>query len=129
MTTEINKIIGPLMIEAKVYFATKDSMGSATVGLGIGQPVSVEDIYRAIGQTLAALPKNYRLLTPDEFFNRVVVKEKTGRFGNFAVPASFKYDPDELAKTASEAYTPEPATPEPDDGLDDGDTWEDEDEE
>lgn len=126
-------IVGPITLEAKVHFAKDDEglIGSANVGLSPGQPVTIEGLHRAVGQTLAALPDGCRLLTPDEFFNRVLVKEKTGRNGNFATPASFDYDTDALTDAGRAAYTPKPDTESTDDGDDDDedmDDWDDDDE-
>lgn len=122
-------MIGPITLEAKVHFAIDDDnvIGSANVGLSVGEPVTLEALHRAVGQTLEALPANARLLTPDEFFNKVLVKEKTGRVGKFAIPSSFQYDVDDLASAARAAYTPEPEPTESanDESADDG--WKDED--
>ena len=118
-------VVGPITLEAKVHFTKPDTnvIGSATVGLGVGEPVTLEALHRAVGQTLAALPEGCRLLDPSEFFNKVLVKEKTGRTGNFATPASFHYDADALAVAGRAAYTPEPETDDEgdDEGWDDGD--------
>jgi hypothetical protein len=122
------KLIGPITLEAKVYFTNADGdvTGSANVGLGAGRPVTLEALHRAVGQTLAALPDDCRLLSPDAFFNKVLVKEKTGRIGHFATPSSFHYDVDALAQAGRVAYTPEPE-PESDDESDDEGFDEDED--
>jgi len=103
-------VIGPITLEAKVHFAIDDDdvIGAANVGLSVGQPVTLEALHRAVGQTLAALPDGARLLTPQEFFNKVLVKEKTGRVGRFATPANFQYDPEALAEAGKAAYVPEP---------------------
>lgn len=102
-------LIGPIVLEAKVYFTNAEEgvIGSATVGLSPGKPVSLESLHRAVGQTLAALPDDFRLLNADEFFNKVLVKEKTGRIGHFATPPSFHYDVDALEQAGRVAYTPE----------------------
>lgn len=101
-------MIGPITLEAKVHFAidSDNVIGSASVGLTPGQPVTLEALHHAIGQTLAALPEGSRLLTPDEFFNRVLVKEKTGHVGYFALPSDFYYDAEALATACAAAYVP-----------------------
>lgn len=121
-------VIGPITLEAKVHIANDEdgTIGAATVGLAVGQPITLEALHRAVGQTLAALPEGYRLLKPSEFFNKVLVKEKTGRAGNFATPASFNYDAAALAEAGRAAYTPEPEEPEETDEDDDWDEDEDE---
>lgn len=121
-------MIGPITLEAKVHFANDNQgvIGSAVVGLGVGEPVTLEELHRAVGQTLAALPEGSRLLEPGEFFNKVLVKEKTGRNGNFATPASFNYDTAALAISGQAAYTPEPKSDEADE--EDESDWDDDDE-
>jgi len=118
-------VIGPITLEAKVHIANDEdgTIGAATVGLAVGKPVTLEALHRAIGQTLAALPEGYRLLEPSEFFNKVLVKEKTGRVGNFATPGSFNYDTDAIAAAGRAAYTPEPddESGDEDEDLDDDD--------
>lgn len=118
-------LIGPIVLEAKVYFtnAEKGVIGSATVGLAPGKPVTLESLHRAVGQTLAALPDDCRLLNADEFFNEVLVKEKTGRVGHFATPSSFHYDVSALAEAGRAAYAAEP-----DADVENEDEFEDEDE-
>jgi Flp pilus assembly protein CpaB len=100
----MSKFIGPITLGAQVHFAKGDLIGSATVGLPPGKPVTEEAIERTIGKALAALPKGSRLLTADEFFNRVLVKEKTGQVGNFALPSSFDYDVDAITKAARASH-------------------------
>lgn len=104
-------VLGPFTLEAKVYFTDEAGsvIGSANVGLSVGRVPDEAAIMRAIGQTLAAIGDEYRLLPAGDFFNKVLVKEKTGRAGNFAIPASFSYDPEALAEKAKAAYVPEPA--------------------
>jgi hypothetical protein len=50
---------------------------------------------------LACLPEGYELLSGRDFFNKVLVKEKTGRIGNFALPSEFDYDLEALKEGAS----------------------------
>ena len=121
------ELIGPIVLEAKVYFTNAEGgvIGNATVGLTPGKLVTLESLHRAVGQALAAIPDDCRLLGPDEFFNKVLVKEKTGRIGHFATPSSFHYDVQALSEAARAAYTPEPeseaAAKSDDDDFDDED--------
>lgn len=104
--------IGPITLEAKVHIIRDDgTIGSATVDLSPGKPVQIEDLHQAVGLALAALPDNFRLLTADEFFNCVLVKEKTGRIGHFATPESFRYDVDALTECGRAACPPESDAP------------------
>lgn len=103
------KLIGPFTLEAKVYFTNEDgtALGHAVVGLGAGKIPDEAAIMRAIGQTLGALPEGYELLDGDRFFNEVLVKEKTVRKGNFAVPSSFQFDVAALTKKAKAEFVPD----------------------
>lgn len=103
----IEQLIGPFTIDVKVHVAGENTIGAVTVGLSPGKVPTLESIQRAIGQAIAALPPEYHLLNGDDFFNKVLVKEKTGRIGNFATPSSFLYDVDALAASARAAYVPE----------------------
>jgi hypothetical protein len=116
------KLLGPFTVDVKVHIANDEdgTIGAATVGLAPGKVPTLEAFHRAIGQTLAAMPDGYRLLTGGEFFNQVLVKEKTGRRGNFAVPASFNYDVDALTE-AGRAACPEADEPDEDGPEDDED--------
>lgn len=101
-------IIGPITLTAKVYFTKGEdgkTVGSATVSLAKGQPVSLESLYVAVGQTLAALPDDCRLLNPDEFFNEMIA-ERTGQRGRFATPANFQYDVEALIAAARNEVQP-----------------------
>jgi hypothetical protein len=111
------QLIGPFTIDVKVHVGSdsEGTIGAVTVGLAPGQVPTAEAIYRAIGQALSALPESYALLEGDEFFNKVLVKEKTGRNGNFATPSSFDFDTAELAEKARAAYVPEPTKVEQED--------------
>lgn len=97
------KFVGPITLEAKVHFTDGESLGCATVGLAPAHPVTVETLYWAIGQTLKALPEGYVLLDAENFFNQVLVREKTGQAGNFAVPAPCDYDLDKVMDAAEAA--------------------------
>lgn len=106
MDAKVKKLlVGPVTFDVKVHVANDEDsvIGAVTVGLAPGKPVTHRSLLRAIGQALEALPDGYRLLSGDEFFNKVLVKEKTGRTGNFATPAGFGYDPEQLAADARAA--------------------------
>jgi hypothetical protein len=125
-----DKLIGPFTFDVKVHVESQDerTIGAVTIGLAPGKVPTIEDIHRAIGQALAALPDGYTLLEGKDFFNRVLVKEKTGRIGNFATPASFRYDLAELETAARGAYQPEPEEVEESDEEDEDDEWLEDDE-
>ena len=101
-------LIGPITLEAKVHFVNDATgqIGNADVSLPAGKPVTVEALHRAVGQTLAALPEGFRLMDGGEFFNKVLIREKFGRDGNFATPDGFSYDSDALSEAGRAAYTP-----------------------
>jgi hypothetical protein len=113
------QLIGAFTIDVKVHVENKaeGTIGAVTIGLAPGKVPTLEALHRAVGQTLSALPKGYELLGGEDFFNKVLVKEKTGRIGNFATPSSFLYDVEALAAAGRAAYTPEPddADDEPED--------------
>lgn len=123
-------IIGPITLEAKVHVANDEEnmIGAATYTLPVGRAITAEDMHRAIGGVLAAMPEGWRLLDGNEFFNKVLVKEKTGRAGNFAVPADMDYDVEALTAAAKAAYVPEPESAD-DERTSEDDGWDDEDDE
>lgn len=106
-----DRVIAPVTLEVRVHIVNDDTgqIGSAVVGLSPGRPVTRQALYRAIGQTLAAIPTGFRLAPPDDFFNKVLIKEKTGRVGNFATPSSFHYDVDALIVAGLAAQEQVPA--------------------
>lgn len=87
------KILGPIEIELKVHMAHPDGQqGVATYAMPVGQPVSADGLEIAVRSCLDAVGKHgFRLMGPDTFFNRVLIKDRTGRAGNFAVPLSMEY--------------------------------------
>lgn len=95
------QIIGPVTLEARVHFACDDKIGYATYGLSPASPVTGDRLVEVVKNVLKALPEGARLLEPDEFFNLVLVPEKTGQRGNFAVPAGFHYSVEELTGATS----------------------------
>lgn len=99
-------MIGPVQIEAKIHFRVGGRLGSATFGFPVGQPVTEQDILAAIGQSITSIRKQFdeaELLDAETFFNAVLVAEKTGRRGNFALPDSFDYDTLKLEADALDA--------------------------
>lgn len=99
-------MIGPFTIDIKIHVQSEKegTIGSVTYGLSPGRVPTREDFIRGIGAALAALPDGYSLLNGDDFFNKVLVKEKTGRVGNFAVPGDCCYDVDALHDEAWAAF-------------------------
>lgn len=87
-------IAGPFTIDVHVHVANdaEGQIGSACVSLAAGRVPTQEDLHWAAGVALAALPEGWRLLDGAEFFNRVLVRKKFGRDGNFAAPSDFGYD-------------------------------------
>jgi len=104
-------MIGPVQIEAKVHFVVDDNqLGCAVVGLTVGNAVTEAEILHAIGQTLTAAKQQFakvELMDANTFFNAVVVAERTGRRGRFAVPASFQFDVERVAEDALATVTKE----------------------
>jgi hypothetical protein len=100
-----NRMIGPVTFEMKVHFGNGDLIGAATCGLAPGRVPTEQDIMELIGQTLKTIPadQDFELLSASDFFNKVIVKEKVGRVGNFAVPADFEYDTKHLAELSEVA--------------------------
>lgn len=97
-------MIGPITLEAKVHFATSEGqIGAVTVGLPPGATVSHQRLLCAIGQALAVMPPDYRLLDGSEFLNHVLVREKTGRSGDFACPRDMEFDVQALVASARRA--------------------------
>lgn len=99
------QMIGPVQFEAKVYVMEKDGNreGAVTVSFSAGQLPQLEALHRFIGEALETVGDDFRLMTPHEFWNGVLIKEKIGHTGNFAVPHDFEYDADALAVIAAEA--------------------------
>ena len=102
-------ILGPIVLKGFVHFTDGQGVfGFAEVGLSPGAVPTEERLVRAMGNTLAAIPEGCRLLNADEFFNQVLVKERTGRVGKFALPGSMDYDLDAVTERARAAYVPSP---------------------
>lgn len=96
-------MIGPIEIEATVHLRIAGGNAKVTVGLGVGEPVTEHDLLAAVGKAITRVREQFddvELLDAETFFNEVLVVEKTGQRGNFALPASFGYD---AAKTAEDA--------------------------
>lgn len=91
----MSKVLGPIQLEAKVHCIHPETGGSAKVRYSFspGQPVDAAAIEKALRVAAEAVTEHgYVLMGPATFFNHVLVKEKTGRIGNFAMPADFDYD-------------------------------------
>lgn len=89
------KVLGPVTLEAKIHVINPETgdMGVVTYNFSPGQPVTEESIEESMQAANDAVVEHGMLLmAPYTFFNHVLVKEKTGRVGNFAVPNSFHYD-------------------------------------
>jgi hypothetical protein len=105
-------MIGPVQLEAKIHFRIGDKEGAVTFGLAVGEPVTEQDLLLAIGKAYAAVEEQFadelvELMDADSFFNNVVVAEKTGQRGKFALPRSFDYDVSKLAVDADDAVRQE----------------------
>lgn len=102
------KLIGPVTLEAKVHIASDDGslQGDVTVSLPPGQVPTQDALNRVIGQALHSMPEGYRLMTPFEFINGVLLPD-VGVHGRYAVPASFQYDLDAVTAAGRAAYTPD----------------------
>lgn len=104
----MSKLIGPFQVELKVHVRNDATRQSAVVTYTLppGRLPMLEDIHAALGASLAGIPDGFRLLDSHDFFNRILVKEKTGRIGNFAVSPEFDYDVEALTASARAAYVP-----------------------
>ena len=99
-------MIGPIQIEAKIHFRIAGGNAAVTVGLGVGEPVTEQDLLAAVGKAITRLREQFdevELLDADTFFNDVLVVEKTGQRGRFALPVHFSYDAAKAAEDALEA--------------------------
>jgi hypothetical protein len=88
------KFVGPVTLEAVVHLVSEEGhTAKVTVGLAPGIPVTADDLLGAINQAARAGEKHsMKPMAPSTFFNHVLVKETTGRVGNFATPASMEYE-------------------------------------
>ena len=117
-TTRPRTVQGPVQLEAKVHLVNPDTGAQAVVTYSFppGRAPTEEEISRAIGEAaVAGEPHGMLPMGPRTFFNAVLVKEKTGRVGNFAVPREM-YFPEGLVTAEYDVYESE---------YDDED-WEDE---
>lgn len=101
-------MFGPVTFEMKVHVINENGdTGYTACTLARGQLPAVEEIHRLIGESLAATnggESPFRLMEGEEFFNRVIVKELTGRKGNFAIGRDDEYDTTALAAVSTAAY-------------------------
>lgn len=104
----MNKMIGPFTIELKIHVRNDEDGATGEIAYTCppGRLPALEGLHAAIGESIKQLPEGWRLLDSDEFFNQVLVKKKTGRGGNFAVPDSFSYDVEALAAAAGVVHVP-----------------------
>lgn len=85
---------GPVMIEAKVHLVNPDNGSTAVVTYSFppGRAPSAEDVAKAIAEAGNAGKKHGMApMGPSTFFNAVLVKRKTGRVGNFALPREMDF--------------------------------------
>lgn len=94
MSDKSEQFIGPVTFDAVVHLVSEDGRSAkVTVGLAPGRPISREDVLRAISQAAeAGEDHGMKPMGPSTFFNSVLVREKTGRIGNFAVPSNMHYE-------------------------------------
>ena len=88
-STHTQTVQGPVQLEAKVHLVNPDTgaMAVVTYSFPPGRAPTEEEISNALDEAAAAgVPHDMMLMGPHTFFNAVLVKEKTGRVGNFAVP-------------------------------------------
>ena len=106
------KMIGPVTFSMKVHFGNQQEqlIGSVNCDLAAGRVPDEKAVMEMIGEALNALPddKDLELLSPSDFFNNVIIKEKFGRKGNFAVPNDFTYDVKQLTEVANAAHAMKP---------------------
>lgn len=110
---------GPVQLEAKVHLVNPDTgaMAVVTYLFPPGRAPTEEEISKAIVEAaVAGEPHGMLPMGPRTFFNAVLVKEKTGRVGNFAVPRGM-YFPEGLVTAEYDVYESE---------YDDDEDWEDE---
>lgn len=100
------KFIGPIQLEAKVSIACEAGTATVTYSFPPGQPVSEEMLLFAMGKCLLSTQQQLpdaELMPAFEFFNEVLIPEKTGKVGNFALPKHFEYDVQQLTAAAISA--------------------------
>lgn len=102
-------MIGPFTFEIFLHVVNEEAgaTGKVVLSTAPGRIPTEEDLHRLFGKALAALPEGFRLMDGEEFFNRVLVKEHTGREGNFAVPAACNFDVEALTAAALAAHKPD----------------------
>lgn len=86
-------IIGPIQLDAHISFVNPEgAIATVKFGFAVGRPVTEEDLRRAVEVSAQRVPDDFKLMGPDTFFNHVLVKQRTGRHGNFAVPHQMRCD-------------------------------------
>lgn len=98
------KIVGPITFDMYVHVqdATGEHRGTVTVGISPGNVPTEEQVIKAIGNALNALPEGYCLMEPDNFVS-LLMEEKTGQRTSWAAPANMRYDADALIDRALKA--------------------------
>lgn len=96
METPVRKqpILGPIEIDVKVHVVdpVTGNSGVVTYSLSPGRVPTEDFIKKAISESYDAVKdQGLAVMAPSTFFNYVLVKNKFGRVGNFAVPGEFDY--------------------------------------
>ncbi len=102
----MKQVIGPFTIEIKTHISMNDGRTGETTGtFAAGVLPDRDALLRLIGETVCLVGNEGRLLTPDEFFNDVVLAKRFGKQRQkFATPAEYEYDVAALASEARAAY-------------------------
>lgn len=98
------KILGPFTFDMYVHVQNADgtNRGKVTVGISPGKVPTRDQIIKAIGDALKALPEDYGLMESDNFVT-LLMEERFGTHEQWASPPSMRYDIDALTKQALEA--------------------------
>jgi hypothetical protein len=104
MTDATKTTLGPITWDMYVHVqdASGAHRGMVTVGISPGKVPTEEEIIKAIGAALNALPDGYCLMEPDNFIS-LLIEEKTGQRGPWAAPETMRYDADALIDRALKA--------------------------
>lgn len=92
-------IIGPVQLEAKIHVINPDTGGHGTLTYSFppGKAVTEDQVRNAIVKSVAKLSdQGFYLMGESTFFNHVLIKEKFGQVGNFAVDSDFQYTENEF---------------------------------
>lgn len=88
------QILGPIQFEGKIHMVHPEGHhATVTFKFAPGRPITVDGIESALRTAQQAVEEQgFILMGPSTFFNHVLVKEKTGRSGNFAITKDFQFD-------------------------------------